>query len=436
MGYERNDFIGIAGIELQYESDLRGQDGFHFIERNAFGRRLGVIESKPSRAAIRGYDVHLSIDARMQQIAYESFGEDMRGAVVALDPRTGEVLTIVSFPAVNPNIFSLERSVRDREWRRAVGNPARPLTNRAVIGTYPPGSTFKMVPALAAFNSLGIASTARMPRSCTGSFRIGTRTARCHNHRGCGALNMYDALKVSCNVYFYQMGLRLGDSLINHYSTLLGLGGRTGIDLPVESAGFMSGRQAYNARFRNRGWVWTEGLLLDMAIGQQQVFTPLQLAVMVGALGNTTERYQPFLAAKIVDANDEIIFERKFGDERFSLESVSQAAFEAVKVGMRTSIEEAGGTGRRARVAGITVGGKTGTAQNPHGNSHALFVATAPLENPSIAVAVVVETADGGGGRYAAPIAGNVMNYYFNETTKGREVAEIYRALPAERRGR
>jgi len=436
MGYERNDFIGIAGIERQYEHYLRGQNGFHFIERNAFGRRLGVMENKPSRAPIRGHNIHLSIDARMQQVAYESFADTMRGAVVALDPRTGEVLTIVSFPSVDPNIFSLERRIRDLEWRRAVNNPSRPLTNRAVIGTYPPGSTFKMVPALAAFNSLNISSTARMRQSCTGTFRIGTRTARCWQQRGHGFLDMYSALKVSCNVYFYQLGLQLGDSLINHYSEILGLGGRTGIDLPVESPGFMSGRDAYNARFRNRGWVWTQGLVLDMAIGQQQIFTPLQLAVMVGSLGNTVERFQPFLLSKVVDADDEIIFERDVGDEHFSLKSVSPEAFHAVKVGMQQSIDLAGGTGRRSRVEGINVGGKTGTAQNPHGGSHALFVAVAPLENPSIAIAVVVETADGGGGMFAAPIAGNILNFYFNETPKGREVAARYRMLPRERRAR
>ena len=428
MGYERNDFIGRAGIERQYEHNLRGTDGSHFVERNAFGRRLGVVANFPSRAPIKGDDVHLTIDAKMQQIAFESFADTMRGAVVALDPRTGEVLCIISYPSVDPNIFSLDVRSRDRQWRRVTSDPMRPLTNRAVIGTYPPGSTFKAVSALAAIDRNFIEPTGKFPRSCTGAFRFGNRTARCWHRSGHGSMNVFDALKVSCNVYFYQLGLRVGDEIINYYSALLGLGGRTGIDLPVESAGYMSGREAYNERFRRRGWRWTEGLVLDLAIGQQQIFTPLQLAVMTGAICNAKERYQPFLAQKIVDSNNEIVFHRERGDNVVSLGEIKPASFDVIKKGLVHSVHEGGGTGRRARVDGIPVAGKTGTAENPLGPSHALFVAAAPMDNPAIAIAVVVENVGGGGGRKAAPIAGNILNYFFNETEEGREIAAQYRS--------
>ncbi|MCL1946716.1 MAG: penicillin-binding protein 2 [Chitinivibrionia bacterium] len=432
-GYERNDFIGKAGIEKQYEEFLRGEDGSHFIVRNAYGRRFGVEKNYPSKEPVQGSDIHLSIDAKMQEIAFESFADTMKGAAVALDPRTGEVLCIVSVPTVDPNIFSLEGKARERQWRIITNAPGKPLNNRAVVGTYPPGSTFKPVAALAATDSMRISPTAKFAKSCTGSFKIGNRTAKCWNHRGHGLLNMYDAIKVSCNVFFYQLGLRVGDKVINHYTDIVGMGEKTGIDLPVESNGYKSGEQAYNERFRSRNWRWTEGLVLDLAIGQQQVFTPLQLAVMIGALANGKERFTPYLAKEIISADGDTLFSRTKGDNHYSLEKVKRESIEAIKKGMANVVEEGGGTGRRARVAGIPVGGKSGTAQNPHGGDHALFVAAAPLDEPTIAVAVVVENVGGGGSMYAAPIVGNILNYYFDETPEGREIAEKYRNKRGER---
>jgi penicillin-binding protein 2 len=357
----------------------------------------------------------------------------MKGAVVALDPRTGEVLCIVSVPSVDPNIFSLDARSRERQWAKVSNDPMKPLNNRAVVGTYPPGSTFKAVSALAAVDGVHLDPKARFPKSCTGAFRFGNRVAKCWYHSGHGSLNMFDAIKVSCNVYFYQLGLRVGDEIINGYSDLLGLGGRTGIDLPVEAGGYKSGREAYNDRFRSRGWQWTEGLVLDLAIGQQQIFTPLQLAVMTGAICNTQERYQPFLAQKIIARAGEFILHREKSDSVFSLDEIKQSSFEAVKKGLSNVVHEGGGTGRRARVEGIPVGGKSGTAQNPLGPDHALFVAAAPLDNPAIAVAVVVENVGGGGSRYAAPIVGNILNYYFDETEEGKEIAVKYRSAGKEK---
>lgn len=426
IGYEKNDLVGKAGIEKQYEHYLHGTDGSQFIERNAFGRRLGVVENYPSKAPIPGNDIYLTIDSKMQKIAFESFEDTMKGAAVAIDPRTGEVLCIVSFPSVDPNIFSLDTKLREKEWRRIANDPARPLNNRAVVGTYPPGSTFKPVSALAAADGINLDPKLRFPKSCTGAFRFGNRIAHCWHRGGHGSLNMYDALKVSCNIYFYQLGLEVGDEMINHYADILGLGTKTGIDLPAEGNGYKSGKEAYNERFRKRGWQWTQGLVLDLAIGQQQIFTPLQLAVMTGAIGNTNERYQPFLAQKIIDDKGNFIMNREIGDSVFSLSEIKKTSFDAIKIGMSSVVQEGGGTGRRARVEGVPVGGKSGTAQNPLAD-HALFVAVAPLDNPTIAVAVVVENVGGGGSKFAAPIVGNILNYYFDETETGKEVAAKYR---------
>ncbi|MDR0304984.1 MAG: penicillin-binding protein 2 [Chitinispirillales bacterium] len=429
MGYEKSDFIGKAGIEKQYENILHGQDGLHYIERNAHGRRLRVAEEYPFKEPIGGSNVYLTIDANMQKITYESFEDTMKGAAVALDPRTGEVLCIVSVPSIDPNIFSLDTKLREGQWKKIVNDLMKPLNNRAVVGTYPPGSTFKPVAALAAVDSAHLDPNARFPKSCTGAFRIGSRVAKCWYHNGHGSLNLYDAIKVSCNVYFYQLGLRVGDKLINHYVDILGMGEKTGIDLPVESNGYKSGEEAYNERFAKRNWKWSEGLVLDLAIGQQQIFTPLQLAVMVGALGNGKERYKPYLLKEVVYADTEIVFRREISEEMYSLESIKPKSIEIVKRGMNNVVEEGGGTGRRARVEGIPVGGKSGTAQNPLGGDHALFIAAAPMDNPVIAVAVVVENVGGGGSKFAAPIVGNILNYYFDNTEEGQKIAAKYRKI-------
>jgi penicillin-binding protein 2 len=284
------------------------------------------------------------------------------------------------------------------------------------------------VSALAGTDSTHIDPKSKFAKNCTGSFKIGNRVAKCWYHSGHGYLNMFDAIKVSCNVYFYQLGLKVGDKIINHYVDILGMGGKTGIDLPVESKGYKSGEAEYNERFRNRNWKWTEGLVLDLAIGQQQIFTPLQLAVMVGAISNGKERYKPYLLKEVVYDDDEIIYRRDISDDVYSLKSIKEKSIEIVKKGMSNVVEEGGGTGRRARVPGIPVGGKSGTAQNPLGGDHALFVAAAPLDDPAIAVAVVVENVGGGGSRFAAPIVGNILNYYFDETDEGIIIAEKYRS--------
>ncbi|MBN2188044.1 MAG: penicillin-binding protein 2 [Chitinispirillaceae bacterium] len=423
-GYYYGDFLGISGIEWQYEKVLRGTCGQEYIEVDAHGKMLGPMPSIPKIDAVAGSDLYLTLDARLQRAAAQEFPDTLRGAVVALDPRTGEVLAMVSSPSVDPNIFSMAGPERSRRWEAITTDPAQPLNNRAISGTYPPGSTFKLVTMLAGLESGELSPSTRMPLPCRGTFRIGARIARCWDERGHGYLDLIDAVQKSCDIYFYQVGLRLGDTVINRYARMVGLGALSGIDLPAEKEGWLSGEEAYNSRFKSRGWVWTEGLLLDHAIGQTQVATPLQLALMAGGIGHGRLLCRPYIVkgekgpgSAPVKLHNPVVM------DSFSFKSATIAA---LRDAMRKVIEP-GGTGGWARVEGVPVGGKTGSAENPLGEkTHALFVACAPLDDPVIAVAVVAENA-GHGGSIAAPIAGKILRCYFAETEEGRIIKDKYK---------
>ncbi len=421
LGYYYGDKIGKAGIEKQYERIFRGKYGKEYVEVNAYGKSLGPVPNIPRIDPVPGNDLYLTIDAQLQRIAELAFPDSLKGAIIALDPRNGEVLLMYSSPSVDPNIFSLSSSLRSQNWGEIATDPNLPLNNRAINGTYTPGSTFKLISSLAGLESGKIERNSFMPSACKGGYRIGSRVAHCWKLSGHGYLNLIGAVQQSCNVYFYQVGLRLGDQLINKYAYMLGLGEPTGIDLPGEKAGWLSGEEAYNKRFARRGWKWTAGLVLDLAIGQTQVVTPIQLALMVGGLGNGKTLYKPYLVKEERTASGAVVNQR-FPEVKSRLD-LKESTIHTISEALG-SVIRAGGTGGRAAVPGIAVGGKTGSAENPHGDkTHALFVACAPVENPVIAIAVVVENA-GHGGSIAAPIAGDVLRYFFAETVDGRRVVQ------------
>ncbi|MBD3421241.1 MAG: penicillin-binding protein 2 [Chitinivibrionales bacterium] len=431
VGYYYGDLIGKAGIEKQYETLFRGVDGQEYIEVNAYGKRLGAIENMPRREPQPGQDLYLTIDAGLQQVAFDAFPDTLKGAVVVTDPRNGQVLVMISSPSVNPNIFSLASSLRSKQWASVALDPRLPLNNRATFGTYPPGSTFKLITALAGLECGEIQPSSRMPVSCRGAFRIGSRIARCWKASGHGSFRLHDALKHSCNVYFYQLGLRLGDDNINTYAHQFGLGEPTEIDLPREDNGWLSGEQAYNERFSKRGWKWTRGLLLNMAIGQSQLVTPLQLSNMVGSIGNSRTIYKPYLLQESRGRDGVVV--GQYAPRVKHAVSISEQTRQAVHAAMKSTVDR-GGTGWRAGVKGIPVGGKTGSAENPHGEkTHALFAACAPVYDPVIAVAVVVENA-GHGGSVAAPIAGKVLNHFFEHNEEGKRLVEEYAELDRNKR--
>jgi penicillin-binding protein 2 len=432
LGYRFGDQIGKAGVEREYEDIFRGRDGQEYVEVNAYGKSLGTIKDMPRTDPVPGGNVYLTLDAALQTVAYDSFPDAFKGAVAALDPRNGEVLVMVSKPSADPNIFSAAASERSKNWATIALDPNLPLNNRAIAGTYPPGSTFKLVTAAAGLMSGEVTATTHMPAPCRGAFRFGNRVAHCWDLKGHGSLDLVGAVKQSCDIYFYQLGLKLGDKIINKAAEMYGLGEPTGIDLIGEKSGWLSGEAQYNRRFASRGWVWTQGLNMDMAIGQTQLVTPLQLASLAGALGNCRYVYRPFLMKEVRASDGSIILQQGSTASRtLDLDSSIVATLH------RSLIEvlAAGGTGGRAAVPNVPVGGKTGSAENPQGEkTHALFMGCAPVEEPVIAVSAVAENA-GHGGTVAAPIAGAVLRYFFGGTQEGKRIADscAQTALSAKR---
>lgn len=412
QGYRLGDLIGQMGLEKQYESLLRGKDGIRYLEVDAHGRVAGVPKDMPTTEPVPGRNIRTSIDLDLQMAAEEALPDSLSGAVVALDPRTGEILAMASSPRLDPNIFSLPARKRAKEWAKLALDPRRPLNNRAIQGTYEPGSTFKIVSSLAGLRSGRVGATTLLPAGCTGGYRFGARYQRCWKPEGHGHVNVIGAMEQSCDVYYYQLGLMINMPIINQVALDLGLGNRTGIDLPNEKKGYLVDSASHENRHKRLRWKWARGLILNLAIGQGQLATPLQIANMAAGIGNGRNLYRPHLLKEIIDPRSGKVV----GYPESTL--VRRLPFPAEHVqilheAMDSVVNGAHGTARSCRLPGIRVGGKTGSAENPHGeHTHALFAGVAPMEAPEIAVGVVIENA-GHGGSVAAPIAAKVLRRYF-----------------------
>ncbi|MGM0461636.1 MAG: penicillin-binding transpeptidase domain-containing protein [Fibrobacterota bacterium] len=430
-GYYRGDKIGKAGIEAQYDSLLKGEKGWAFIERNSIGTNLGILEDMPYIKPKAGKNLFLSVDAELQRMIARQFHDTLQGAVVAMNPQNGEIYALYSNPSFDANTFSLAEEEVKQNWNDAQQDPRKPLMNKTITANYSPGSTFKLITALAGLESESITPTEYMEKPCTGGMRFGNRYYRCWYEPGHGHLTVYDAIKQSCNVYFYQLGLMLGDDVINNYAQLASLGVRTGIDIPGERAGYLSGRIQHNLRHAHRGpgWTWTRGLILNLAIGQAQDLTPLQIAMIPTALSGYDSLYTPRILSEIRSPENAYI--RSTEKTTSASLDFDSSSVNAVKEGMWRTVNAPGGTGWRSRHDIIPVGGKTGTAQNPHGENHAIYVGAAPIKNPEIVVSVVLANA-GSGGSVAAPFAKTVFDYYFSQTSEGRTTLEKFKDRDSE----
>ena len=410
--YNPGDYLGKNGIERSWEKELHGTDGGRQLEVDARGRVLRTIsESYPTV----GNSVVLTIDANLQKEAEKAFG-DQAGAAVAMNVNTGEVLAFVSNPGFDPALFSgkLPADI----WKKYLEDKRHPLENKALSGQYPPGSTFKIITAMAGLEDGKIDEKTSV--TCSGSYEMGNSVFNCWNRHGHGVTNLKKALRESCDVYFYQLGERLGVDRIAAMAKRFLLGAPMGIGLAHEKGGMIPTSEWKQKRFGQR---WYRGETLPVSIGQGYVtMTPIQLASMTATVANEGTVYRPFLVKRIVDADGRPL--KEFMPEMIGTTGVSADKFRLVKQGLFAVVNEPGGTGGAARLPDVHVAGKTGSSQvvklrdsnkaTPYQyRDHALFVAFAPYEKPEIAVAVVVEHGEHGGSA-AAPIAGRIMRAWFD----------------------
>ncbi len=397
QGYSPGDLIGRTGVERSYEDILRGRDGAEYVVVNAMGKRVATFTEEPQLRPVAGHSLTLTLDLKVQRALEDVMAGVERGAAVALDPRDGGILGLVSRPAFDPNEFSWGLSWE--RWHELSSGDTNPLLDRAIQGVYPPGSTFKIVTMLAALRS-GDARPATRLAPCSGHYQFGSRSFACWKPTGHGSLDFVGALQNSCDVYFYQIGLSLGLPRLEETARAMGLGERSGVDLPEERGGLVPGTSWYD-----RHWGvgrWSRGLLLNLAIGQGELLvTPLQLALVTAEVVRDGRPLRPHVVRRVQGVAE-------FRPERPQQTGVSAdpGIWNAIHVGLERVVES--GTGTAARVPALRVAGKTGTAQNPHGKDHALFVCYAPADQPTLVLAFVIENS-GHGGTIAAPLAAQVL---------------------------
>jgi penicillin-binding protein 2 len=411
------DLIGKSGVEGEWQRALHGFRGGAQVEVDAAGRKLRVVSRK---RPLPGLNVWLTIDKNLQMAAEKALN-GKKGAVVAMNPSDGEILALASSPTYDPNSFivGMDRT----EWAKIMKSKDSPLQNRPISGQYPPGSVFKIAVALAGLEE-GIVDPEE-EIFCSGQFRVGNHTYRCWKKYGHGYVAFHRALVESCDVYFYKLGKQLGVDTIARYAGMLGLGRKSKFELGSEKAGLIPTRRW---KLKRWGVPWQTGETVSMAIGQSFVLvTPMQMVRMISALFNGGYLYQPKVI-KWVGKDDNRIYE--FTPTLLDQIDAKMENVERIRDALVGVVNELHGTGGRSRVKGLTVAGKTGTAQVitlekeeefeeeseiPHEfRDHAWFIAIAPAEDPALALAILIEHG-GHGGSGAAPIAKEMFKAYFKK---------------------
>ena len=413
--YRAGNYVGKSGLEQVLESQLHGREGERLVEVDVKGNELRTLKTLEPRPGKR---VYLTLQEKLQATAEKAFG-DQAGAAVVLDVNSGEVLAMVSRPSFDPGLFS--GGISGKQWLDLLNNPRHPLQNKALKGQYPPGSTFKMVTALAALRA-GVITPATTV-DCNGSLKLGNREFRCWKERGHGPTNLKKAIRESCDVWFYTVALKVGIDRIAVIARELGLGQPLGFPPGGEKGGLIPDRAWKRRRF---GTGWYDGETVISAIGQGFVTaTPLQLAAMTATIANGGRLLRPHVVREIRNLDGEVVQQAR--PEVIDTLDVDPADLKSVRQGMEAVVNEAHGTGWTSHLDRVRVAGKTGTAQVVRINEdrdenrevayrfrdHALFVAYAPAEDPQIAVAVVVEHGSHGGSA-AGPIAKAIFQSYFD----------------------
>jgi penicillin-binding protein 2 len=408
--YQRGDYIGASGLELSYEKQLRGQRGVNHVLKDKWGKIQSRYKNgNMDEPAHSGYDLVTSIDLKIQRYAEELMRNKI-GAIVAIEPSTGEILAIVSAPSYDPNILAVDNN-RGLAFSRLAEDSTQPLFNRALMAQYPPGSIFKTVLAAIALQEGAITPDRGM--SCPGAFIMGNLRIGCHGHGA--TTDVTSAIQYSCNNYFCQTYREIinlygydfpekGMAKLVEHLQAFGLGRKVGVDVPGEVAGNIPTIEYFDKRYGKNRWRFSHSVSIGIGQGELQI-TPLQMANITAIIANRGHYYIPHFAKEFKGDTSDVL--RPFKEKQFT--KVHPRHFEYVVDGMEKVV--LAGTGRRAFIEDITVCGKTGTVENPHGLDHSTFIAFAPKDNPKIAIAVYVENS-GFGSTYAAPIASLIIEKY------------------------
>lgn len=425
--YKPGDFIGVIGIERAYEKYLRGVKGVRTVFQDRRYREQGSVEGgKFDSSAVAGPDIFSTIDLDLQKFGEELLANKV-GSIVAIEPATGEILALVNNPSYDPNL--LIGPLRAKNYRMLLVDPRKPLYNRAIKGLYPPGSTFKTVMALIARQE-GVLEPGTL-HSCHGGYRLGGHTVGCHAHFS--PTNLEQSIAMSCNAYYCQVFRDIIDNkklhktvedgyaaLANHLKSF-GLGNGTGSDLPFESKGNIPPPEYFNKHYGKNHW--NSATIISLAIGQGEILlTPLQMANFCAVIANKGYFISPHTVKSI--GTQKLVPNSTIKRTNCTVDTVY---FESVIRGM-AGVCKPGGTASACRLKDFEICGKTGTAQNPHGKDHSLFIAYAPRNNPKIAIAVIVENG-GFGATYAAPIAALMIEKYLKAAGSETELPHLLKRM-------
>lgn len=421
--YLPGDLIGKQGLEARWEQHLRGKRGYRLIQVDAFGRQTHAFEengwSFPKVPAVPGSDLELTIDKDLQLTAREAFAGKY-GAVIALDPATGEILAAVSEPGFDPEM--MQSGLSNEDWRRLTSNPFKPFLDKTTGGEFPPGSIYKPVIAMAALEERIINTSTTY--HCPGYFVLGDRTFHCHDRGGHGTVNLRKALVHSCDIYFYHIGVELGVDRIARYARAFGLGERLGVKLNTERPGLIP-TSAWKQMVHR--FPWTAGDTPNVSIGQgYNLLTPMQMVSLYSSIANNGKVWRPYLVKKITNHVGETVFQKQ-PELINDIGLIKPKTFRLMRDILMDVVHDPKGTGRRARLENVTVAGKTGSAQvvglkknrnqddvSRMWKEHAIFAAFSPAEHAEIAVIVVSQNdREGGGGRAAAPVAAKIIERYW-----------------------
>lgn len=416
--YSLNSYIGKTGLERYYEVLLRGKDGREIVQVDAQGRSLELFAENSNIEPLNGLSVVLTIDNDLQKFVADTFPSGMNGAVVVSDVRSGGILAYVSKPDYDPNLFM--QKISPETWK-FLNRPEKPMMDRVIHGSYPPGSIYKPLTASIGLDS-GIVTPYTRLAACVGGMKVGNRFFRCWNSGGHGSTNVIDALRVSCDVYFYDLSLKLSLEKMREYTTNNHLFGKTGIDLPNERQGFFPNTEWYKKTYgKNVGII---GHKVNLSIGQGEVLTtPIQMNAFYAAIANNGLWTQPHLLKQTM-GRGRLTREQLMPLIRKPL-PIKQSTIKTIQQGLWAVVNAPGGTGANAKASSGTVYGKTGSAENSMGRTtHAWFCGYLVTTKPEIVVTVFLENA-GGGGALAAPITRRIFEYYIGNLEEIKKVTPL-----------